>query len=270
MKAPFKDNVVIVTGASSGMGLEMAYQLAGQGAWLTIASNDEHRLAEAAETCRRRRGRVLAVPTDITDEAQCERLIARTVEEYGRLDTLINNAGITMWTKFEDLHDLSILERIMRVNYLGAAYCTYYAIPHLKKTHGRLVAISSISGKVGVPYRSGYVASKHAVTGFFDALRIELGEYGVTVTVVCPNFVATETHKHAFGSDGRPLGKSPVRAKDVMSANTAARIILRAGAGRKREVVMTRRAKAGVWLKIIAPGFVDRQALKAIEQSGSG
>jgi NAD(P)-dependent dehydrogenase (short-subunit alcohol dehydrogenase family) len=262
--APFEDHVVVVTGASSGMGREMAHQLAGQGAWLTLASQDERRLAAVTEVCRRGRGRVLAVPTDVSDPAQCERLIARTVAEYGRLDTLVNNAGITMWTKFDELEDLTILDRLMRVNYLGAAYCTHAAIPHLKKTRGRLVAVSSISGKLGVPYRTGYVASKHAVTGFFDALRIELAEHGVTVTVACPNFVATETHKRAFGADGRPLGESPVQAADVMPADAAARAILAAAAARKREIVMTSKARAGVWLRMIAPGFIDRQALKAI------
>ncbi len=263
--APFRDNVVILTGASSGMGRDMAFQLAGQGAWLTIASRDEQRLNEAAVICQRGRGRVLTVPTDVSDAAQCERLIARTVAEYGRLDTLINNAGITMWTKFEDLRDLSVLDQIMRVNYLGSAYCTSFAIPHLKRTRGRLVAVSSISGKIGVPYRSGYVASKHAVTGFFDALRIELAEHGVSVTVVCPNFVATATHKRAFGPDGRPLGESPVKAEAVMSAESAARIILEAAADRQREVVMTRKGKAGVWLKLLAPALLDRLALEAIQ-----
>jgi NAD(P)-dependent dehydrogenase (short-subunit alcohol dehydrogenase family) len=261
----FREHVWIVTGASSGMGREVAYLLANQGAWLALASHDPERLETVAEACRQRGGRAVAIPTDVSEQAQCERLVARTVEEYGRLNVLFNNAGITMWARFEDLEDLSPLERIMRVNYLGSAYCTYYAIPHLKRTAGQIVVTSSVSGKTGVPYRSGYSASKHAVTGFFDALRIELAEYGISVTLVYPDFVSTETHQHAFGADGKPIGKSPVQKGKVMTPETAAQMIVDAAAKRQRDRALTMRGKLGPWMKLIAPQVVDRIALKAIE-----
>jgi short-subunit dehydrogenase len=262
----FGQNVVLITGASSGIGRELAYQLSDQGAWLSLAARDVERLASVATRCRERGGKALVVPTDVSEQAQCQYLIAKTVEEYGRIDTLINNAGVSMWARFESIEDLSIFEWIMRVNYLGSVYCTYYALPYLKQSRGRIVAISSLSGKAGVPTRTGYAASKHAMTGFFDSLRIELTGYGVSVTMIYPGFVATEVRERALGADGKPLGRSPVRETEVMTVETCAQLIVQAVARRRRELVMTLRGQAGMWLKLIAPGFVDRVARKAIEE----
>ena len=117
----FKNNVVIITGASSGIGRAVALQLADQGAWLSLAARDADRLEAAANECRQRGGRAIGVKTDVGVEADCKNLIERTAAEYGRIDTLINNAGISMWTRFAELKDLSVLDRIMRVNYLGVA-----------------------------------------------------------------------------------------------------------------------------------------------------
>ena len=152
----------------------------------------------------------------------------------------------------------------MRVNYLGSVYCTYYALPFLKKTKGQIIGISSLAGKNGIPKRSGYAASKHAMVGFFDTLRIEVAEYGISVTMIYPDFVATETRKRALGADGKPIGKSPVREDEVMPAEKCAQLIIQAAAARKRELIMTWRGKVGLWVKLIAPGVVDRVAKKAI------
>jgi short-subunit dehydrogenase len=265
---PFRENVVVLTGASAGIGREMALHLAAQGAWLALAARDAARLEEVAAECRARGGRALAVPTDVGDEAQCAALVERTVAEYGRIDTLVNNAGIGMWARFDEVSDLSVFERIMRVNYLGAVYLTHHALPYLKRTRGRIVGISSLTGRTGVPTRSGYAASKHAMAGFFDSLRIELEGTGVTVTMIYPGFVATEIRERAFGADGRPLGQgnSPVREKEVMSPEECARRTLEAAAARRREVVMTARARVGMWLKLVSPALVDRIARRAIEK----
>jgi short-subunit dehydrogenase len=265
-KDVFRENVVIVTGASSGIGRETAHQLAEQGAWLSLAARDAERLEQTAEECRQRGGRAIGVKTDVAIEGECRNLIEQTLAAYGRLDTLINNAGISMWTRFDQLQDLSILDNVMRVNYLGAAACTYYALPHLKQTRGRLAAVSSLAGKNGIPTRSGYAASKHAMAGFFDSLLVELAETGISVTLIYPGFVTSEIRERAYGADGRPLGRSPVREAEVMSAEECARIMIRAIARRKREEVMTRRGKLGQWAKLIAPGMVDKMARKAIEE----
>ncbi|MGQ9840093.1 MAG: SDR family oxidoreductase [Anaerolineae bacterium] len=262
----FRDNVVVLTGASSGIGRALALELAGQGAWLALAARNVERLEAVAAECRARGGRAIVVPTDVAVEAQCRSLIQRTVAEFERLDTLINNAGISMWARFEELQTLAPLEEIMRVNYLGAAYCTFYALPHLKQNRGRIVAVSSLAGKGGVPTRSGYAASKHALVGFFDSLRIELAGTGVTVTIVYPDFVTSEIRERAYGADGKPLGVSPVRESEVMSAKTCAALIARAAAERRRELIMGTRGKIGLWLKLIAPAVVDRIAAKAIRE----
>ena len=263
----FGGSVVVLTGASRGIGRAMALQLAEQGARLALAARGGGaQLGDLAAACERRGGAAVAIPTDVADERQCAALVARAVEAFGRIDTLINNAGISMWAPFEEVTDLSIFERILRVNYLGSVYCTWYALPHLKQSRGRIVAVSSLTGKTGVPTRSGYAASKHAMNGFFDTLRIELLGSGVSVTVACPDFVATEIRERAFGADGAPLGASPVAESKVMTAETCARLILEGAARRKRELILSGRGKLGLWLKLLAPGLVDRIARKAIRQ----
>jgi short-subunit dehydrogenase len=261
----FQENVVILTGASSGIGREMAYQLARQGAWLSLAARDAMRLEQVAHTCREAGARALVVETDVVEQSQCQRLMARTVETYGRIDTLINNAGLTMWALFEEMQTLTPFEQVMQVNYFGSLYCTYYALPYLKQVQGRLSAIASPAGKTGVPIRSGYAASKHALVGLFDSLRIELASSGVSVTLVFPDFVATETRQRAFGADGKPLGVSPVQETRVMSAETCARQALQAIARRQRQVMLGRGRFLQYALPFV-PGLIDRLAAKAIQQ----
>ena len=172
-----------------------------------------------------------------------------------------------MWTTLEQITDTSIIEQIMRINYLGAAYCTYYALPYLKQSKGRIAAVSSVAGLTGVPTRSAYCASKHAMFGFFDALRVELMGSGVTVTMIAPDFVLSEIHRRAFAGDGNPLGKSPMQEEKIMTAEECAAKILPALEDRKRLLIMTARGKVGRWIKLIAPGLIDRMAQKAIREA---
>lgn len=262
----FKDSVVIITGASSGIGKAMALQLAEQGARLALAARSADRLEQVAAECRAKGAEAVSIPTDVTDPEQCRRLVEQASAGFGRIDMLVNNAGTTMWARFDEIGDLSIYEKVMRTNYLGSVYCTYYALPCLKESRGRIVAVSSLSGKAGVPARSGYAASKHAMVGFFDSLRVELAGSGVSVTIAYPDFVATGVQGRGFGPDGKPLGRVPLQMDKVMSPETCARIILNAAARRKREEIMSIRGKFGQWLKLIAPGLVDRIATRAIAE----
>ncbi len=263
----FHKNVVIITGASSGIGAEMARQLADQGAWLALAARSTKKLEAVAAEVRRRGGRALVVPTDVTDRAACRALIERTAAEYGRIDTLVNNAGVGMWSLLEELQDIDVLERLMRVNYLGSVYPTYYALPYLRESRGRLAAVSSVAGRTGVPTRSGYSASKHAQVGFFESLRVELMGSGVSVTLLFPDFVSTGVHTRNIGPDGRPLGESHhVDYSRVMSTETCARLCIDALARRKRQAILSTRGKVGQWIKLIAPGVIDRIARRAIER----
>ena len=266
MSSPvFQENVVIITGASSGIGRELALQLADQGAYLSLGARSLDKLQSVAVECRRRGGRAISVRTDVTDPAQCQNLIERTLDEYGRIDTLVNNAGITMWALFEDVHDLSLLEKIMQVNYMGSVYCTHFALPHLKKTRGRIVAVASLTALNGVPTRTGYAASKHAMKGFFDSLRIELADSGVTVTISYPDFVATGMRERALGADGKPLGESPLEEQKVMTTEESVRLLVKAMEKRKRDDKQTLRAKIGPWVKLVAPGVIDNIAKKAVQ-----
>ena len=265
----FKDKVIIITGASSGIGRELALQLAAQGAWLALAARTAERLESVRAECEQRGAKAISLPTDVSEPAHCEALVRQTIEHYSRLDMLINNAGRTMFVNFENVRDVGIYEKLMKVNYLGSVYCTYYALPYLKQSQGRIVGISSLTGKTGVPTRTGYAASKHAMAGFFDSLRIELAPYGVSVTMIFPGFVATAVREQALGEDGEAVGLSTVKENEVMTAERCAEIILRAAARRKREVVMTMRGKLGLWLKLVAPGLVDRIARRTIDTGRS-
>jgi short-subunit dehydrogenase len=154
----------------------------------------------------------------------------------------------------------------MQVNYMGSVYCTFHALPWLRQSHGLIVGISSLAGRTGVPTRTGYAASKHAMTGFFDSLRIELDGSGVGVTMIFPGFVATGIRENATGPDGKPIRVSRVRESEVMGVEQCAARIVRAIERREREVVMTARGKMGLWLKLLAPALVDRIAKRAIDK----
>ena len=261
-----KDNVVIITGASKGIGAELARQLAAKGAKLVLAARNTAELEAVAEDCRKAGAAVVTVKADVAEERDCQAIVAGAVLAFGRVDTLVNNAGMSMWARFEEIRDVSVLDRIMRVNYMGAVYCTSHALPYLRETRGRIVGISSLAGRTGVPTRTGYAASKHAMTGFFDSLRIELAGSGVSVTMIYPGFVSTGIRENATGPDGQPILVSPVREGEVMTVEDCVRRIVRAIERREREVVMTARGRMGLWLKLVAPGLVDRIARRAIEQ----
>jgi len=265
-KEIFKDNVTIITGASAGIGKQLAIQLAQKGANLSLAARNFDELEKTVSECKAGGAKVIAVPTDVSDKVQCEKLIKKTVTKFGKIDTLINNAGITMWAMFKDIKDITILKNIMKVNYFGSLYCTHFALPYLIASKGRIVAVSSLTGKTGVPTRSGYSASKHAMSGFFDSIRIELSDSGVSVTTVYPGFVATQVRERALGKDGKALGKSPVQESKVMTAQTCAKLIIKVAEKRERELVMTIKGKIGLWLKLISPKLVDRIAKKTIEK----
>jgi len=253
----------VITGASSGIGAALARAWAARGDNVVLAARNEDELRKLATQCG---DRALAVKTDVTDPTQCEAMVKAAVERFGGIDVLVNNAGISMWARFRDITDLSLFERIMRVNYLGTVYSTHYALPHLLRSRGLVVGISSLTGKTGVPTRSGYAASKHAMQGFLDSVRIELRGTGVDVLVVSPGFVKTDIRAKVLGPNGRPLDESPRDENVGMSVEECTSIIVRAVDRRSREVVMTARAKIGLWLKLVAPSVVDRIAERAVRE----
>jgi short-subunit dehydrogenase len=263
----FHGKVIIVTGASEGIGRALCLALATQKPKLVLAARNQDRLETLKQEVESKGGEAMVVPTDMQEESACQHLVETTVATYGCIDALVNNAGRTMWTTFEEMSDPSIIEQIMRINYLGAAYCTYYALSHLKQSKGRIVAVSSLAGLNGVPTRTAYAASKHAMFGFFDSLRIELMDTGVTVTMIAPDFVLSEIHRRAFAKDGQPLGTSPLQEDKVMTAAECAARIVTAMENRQRLAILTTRGKVGRWIKLIAPGLIDKTARKAIQEA---
>jgi short-subunit dehydrogenase len=257
---------IVVTGASQGIGKALCLELAARRPKLVLAARDAAALEAVAAACRTRGAETLVVPTDVADEASSRSLVERTVERFSGVDVLVNNAGMGMLARFEDVTDLSLYDRLMRVNYLGSVYPTFYALPHLKKSRGQIVAVSSLAGLSGVPMRTAYAATKHAQMGFFDSLRIELRGTGVSVTVIAPYFVRSEIRKRALGPDGRTVETSPVREAEIMSAEECARLMVRAMERRQRILVMSLKGRLGRWAKLVAPGLVDRMAAEAVRK----
>jgi short-subunit dehydrogenase len=204
----------------------------------------------------------LVVPTDVSDEAQCKELVEKTVAGFGSLDMLINNAGLAVLSLFADYPDLNLFRYTMDVNFFGAVSCTYYALPYLKQTKGRIVAISSMGGKAAIPYNTPYIASKYALHGFYDALRMEVSRSGVSATVICPWWVVTEFHEVQMDKNGVPYGPRgrAIYSRRMMSADRCAEITLRAAYKRRREVLMGPGILT-VWLKLLSPRLLDWMAV---------
>lgn len=257
------EKVVILTGASEGIGRALARELARLGCHLVLTARSESRLQSLVLELGTEVD-VLIHSADLTHPNECRELIDACIARFGRLDILINNAGMTMWSRFDELEDLSILERIMEVNYLAPARLTHMALPYLKQSQGQVVAIASVAGLTGVPTRSGYAASKHAMMGFFDSLRIELADDNVAVTVICPDFVVSQIHKRALDGKGNPLGATPMKEDKIMSAEACAAAMAPAIACRERMLIMSRRGRLGRWVRLLWPSLIDSIARKAI------
>ena len=266
---------ILITGASDGIGAEMARQLAAQhqqSLQLTLAARNPDTLQTVAAQCQAHGAQLLTVPTDVSDEAACRALVARSVQQFGGLDVLVNNAGVSAHALFEEVtaEHLAWYEQLMRTNFWGSVWCTHAALPHLKTSRGAIVAVSSLAGLVGVPGRTAYSASKFAMSGFFEALRAELKPAGVAVTTAYPGVVDTRIRYHGYNAQGQAAGVSGLKEDQAMPVAECARLILQGMERRQREVVMTRQGKLGRWVKLIAPGVVERMALAALQRPPTG
>lgn len=251
-----QNKVVIITGASSGIGRALAREYAQRGARLVLGARRLDRLKELEQELKNTE--ILTVKTDVSVESECKNLIERAIETFGQIDVLINNAGISMRAIFEDM-DLDVMKRVMDVNFYGTVFCTKYALPHLLKTKGSLVGIISIAGHVGLPGRTAYAASKFAVRGFLDTIRIENLHKGLHVLVAAPGFTASEVRKAALTADGNQQGETPRNEGNMMSAETCAKHIAVAVKKRKRELILTFiEGKLTVFLGKFFPSLLDK------------
>ena len=260
----FTNKVIIITGASDGIGAELARQLSRDKPKLVLAARRLDALQAIAAQCDALGATTLVVPTDVSVEADCRALIAATAEKFGRIDALVNNAGVSMHAAFDEISDTGVYEKLMRINLMGSVWPTHAALPHLKASKGLIVAVSSLAGLVGVPERTTYCATKFAQTGFFEALRVELQPDGVDVTLVYPGVVATEIRRNGWNAKGETAGKSGLSESGAMSVEECAGLIVSAMRSRKREEVMSTKGKLGRWMKLIAPAKVDAMARAAL------
>jgi short-subunit dehydrogenase len=263
---------ILITGGASGLGRVLAMDLARRGNDLALFDLNAEQLAQTCRDCEDSGCTALPVVGDVTRPEDCKRFVEAAAERFGAIDALIANAGISMWAKFEDVKDLSVFPKLMQVNYLGVVYSTYYALPYIKQSRGMIVAISSIQGKIGVPYHTGYVASKHAVQGFFNALRTEIKGTGVDILLVLPHWLTgTRLREHAYGKDGAPLGSTRSgHSRESVTVEACAEAIVRAMGKRQRELVIPPKLKALPWLNLISPRLVEYiVGRKVHEQSGA-
>jgi len=257
IRPKFKDQVVVITGASSGIGRACAMEFANNGAKIVLAARRCEELKKIEEKIKMQGGETLSVITDVKKIDDCKNLIDKTVEKYGKIDILINNAGISMRASFEDL-DLSVIKELMDTNFYGAVYCTKFALPYLLKQKGTVIGISSISGLTPLPGRTGYSASKHAMDGFLNTLRLENMKKKLNVLVVHPGFTSSNIRNVALNKNGKSQKETPRNEEEMMSAERVAQIIAKATVKRERDLILTPQGKLVVWLHKNFPGITDR------------
>jgi dehydrogenase/reductase SDR family protein 7B len=255
-----KDKVVLITGGTSGIGRATALAFGRAGARVAITGRDEARLQSTAQELARLGVPHLTVRADVGVEADSERAVRETVAAFGRLDVLINNAGISMRALFRDA-DLDVIRQLMQTNFFGTVYATKFALPHITQAKGSIVGISSIAGYRGLPGRTGYSASKFAMHGFLEALRTELLPQGVHVLLACPGFTASNIRNVALAADGSQQGESPRDEQKMMSSEQVADYLVDAVRQRRRDLVLTSTGKLTVFLNKWLPGLADKLVL---------
>jgi len=259
------NKVVVITGASSGIGKALAETALQRGAKIAVCARNVEKLKSLFTASEQ----IFCFQADVSQETDCKAFMEAVVARWGEIDVLINNAGISMRAIFEDV-DLAVIRELMDVNFWGAVYCTKYALPLIMKNKGVIVGISSIAGNRGLPGRTGYSSSKFALQGFLESLRTELLQTGVNVLWAAPGFTASNIRKVSRSSDGTAQAESPLEENKLMTAEECARIIIGGIEKRKRTIVMTGQGKLVVWLNKLLPGVVDNLVYKHfMEEPGS-
>lgn len=252
----FSGKNVIVTGASSGIGLSIVHEFARAGSNVIMAARSIDKLNSEVVKLRGNGYSVYAVKTDVAIENDCKNLVDATIDKYGSIDILVNNAGISMRSDFIDV-DMKVLKRLMDVNYWGTVYCTKYALPHLLKTKGFLVGVSSVAGLQGLPGRAGYSASKFALNGFLETIRIENFMSGLHVMVIAPGFTSSNIRQNALLADGSPQGVSPRKEEKMMKSEYVAKWVLKGIKKKKRTKILTWEGRLTALFQRIVPWIVD-------------
>jgi len=258
-----KDKVVIITGGSSGIGKALAIEFGSRGSRVVITGRNKSVLDEAVAEISARGITVVGINADVSREEDNKQMAANVISTFGRIDVLINNAGISMRASFEDVQ-LDVVRKVMDINFYGAVYATKYCLPEIEKNKGSIVGVSSIGGYRGLPGRSGYSASKFALSGFLEVLRTEYLHRGVHVLTACPGFTATNIRKRALIADGSIQKESPRDESKEMTAEACARHIYKATVKRKHILILTLEGKLAVFLNKFWPSMADRLVFNAM------
>lgn len=253
----FKDKVVVITGASSGIGLACSRLFGSYGSKVVMAARSIEKLQAEEASVSPVSENVLCVRTDVSKEEDCRNLVAKTVAVFGGIDILINNAGISMRAMFTDL-DLSVIKSLMDVNFWGTVYCTKAALPYLLERKGSVVGVISIAGYTALPARTGYSSSKYAIRGFLDTLRIEHLYDGLHVMVFAPGYTSSNVRNAALTADGSPQGNTPLDESKLMSAEDCARHLAKGLYKRKSAVTLTALGKLVIFFHRLFPNLTDR------------
>ncbi len=257
--------VAIITGGSSGIGKSLVLKYANESYTVVFTGRNKERMKRMEDELKEKNHEHLALELDSATEGDNEKLIDKTIEEYGRIDVLICNAGISMRALFEDL-DLNVFKQLMDTNFYGAIYATKYALPYLLESKGSIIAISSINGLRSTPARTAYSSSKFAMQGFFETLRTEVMNRGVHVLVVCPGFTGSNIRNAALTANGEAQGESPMDEKKMMTSDEVAKRTFKAAKRRKRDLILTRKGKLAVTLNKIIPGRLDKIIYKMMKK----
>ncbi|WP_426417898.1 SDR family oxidoreductase [Aestuariirhabdus sp. LZHN29] len=263
----YNNKIVWITGASSGIGEALGYEFAVQGYGLVLSARRKGELERVRLECIDRGAsadRVWVVPLDVSEVESLPGIVDRVWHECGSIDLLINNAGVSQRSLCQDT-DISVYRRLLDVDVLGQIALTRALLPFLlARGEGQLAVTSSVAGKVGVKYRTGYCAAKHAVLGFFDALRAEVESQGVSVSTIVPGFIRTDVARNALTGRGESCGKSDSDVDGGMEVGRCAKVVVAGLAARKREIVVGDGAEMKVlWLKRFMPGLVYRLVARA-------
>jgi len=257
----YPTKIALVTGASSGIGRALCIQLAKKGYFVAGMSRNMEKLISLQNKIKRFNIEFLPVQGDVRIEYDCKKFIDTVIEKWGHIDILINNAGISMRALFDELN-LEVLHELMNTNFWGTVYCTYYALPYLLEAKGSLVGVSSIAGYQALPARSGYSASKSAIHGLLNTIRIENLYTGLHVMIACPGFTSSNIRNTALTADGSPQNETPLEEGKLMSAEMVVKKIIKGIEKRKRQVIMTTEGKLTVFLGKFFPAFVDKLVFK--------
>ncbi len=258
-----KGKVVVVTGASSGIGEALAREYAANGAKVVLGARQEDKLAQITAEITSQGGEALYSVCDVVVPQECERLMAKAIEAYGAIDVLICNAGLSMRAIFDDV-ELDVLHRLMDVNFWGTVNCVKFALPHLQASRGSIVGVSSVAGIHGLPARTGYSASKYAMTGFLETIRIENLKKGLHVMIACPGFTASNVRFSALTADGTSQGETPRAEEKMMTSEEVAKIIIRDTAKRRRLCLMEFDGRASFLVKKFFPRLLDKMFYNAM------